>query len=209
MDHFEECHVVVLGRDGRTLYPSPVADSESDAALFEACTSIVLSYPQSDPPVLPPSLESLLDPGFQLAQAARTYRDIVDADADLDSASYSSASTLPSPSPSEPICLPPSLLTISPAHTYTPTARSAPEGMLPHERGTNVGPKNKHKRAPKNSLRVQPWNTSMTARTERRTDVRYAPTKKRERVKAYKCPVSRRRLSYSLALTRVCSTRAV
>ncbi|KAH9949919.1 hypothetical protein B0H21DRAFT_819620 [Amylocystis lapponica] len=171
VDHFEEYHVVVLGRDGRPTYPPPVADPESDATSLDAATSVVLSYPQTDPPEPLSSLESLLDPDFPLTQAARTYRDITDADAGLDAVSYSSGSTLPSPA-RESMCLPPSLLSVSP--------------MIQSEPRSISTSKTKHKSD--SSSRAKPWKGSTAPRVERRTDARHVHTKKREREKAFKCP---------------------
>ncbi|KZT00958.1 uncharacterized protein LAESUDRAFT_503802 [Laetiporus sulphureus 93-53] len=186
LDHFEEHHVLVLARDGRSLplRPGDLHDT------FGGCSSLVLGYPQPCPPAAPESdpdaaLETLFDlnPRDQLAHAQRTYMDIMERDAasDVDTASLSSESVLPSPNPSAPICLPPSLLTVRPPVSAEP-GFAHPPASQPWTSNAPDGGTGKTK-PHKTSTR-----TAHAAKAKGCSEQRRAHAKKRAREKAYKCP---------------------
>ncbi|KAI0081047.1 hypothetical protein K474DRAFT_1672306 [Panus rudis PR-1116 ss-1] len=152
LDHFEENHVVVLGKDGRPIYPASNPEDTSTTTTSDRKhdgprTSIVVSYPQPHPPLQPESGPGLSEGigadaivTFQNEHLSRPNRFFSDVMADFDPFEWeTSASSSPSPSssgwtssttssamsspePSEPMCLPPSLLTIPSSHVVNTNA---------------------------------------------------------------------------------------
>ncbi|KAI0955636.1 hypothetical protein AcV7_006250 [Taiwanofungus camphoratus] len=196
LDHFEEAHVIVLGRDGRPVYPSlhpedpsspahePTrpADCEPAAHVLAPCASIVFSYPQPDPPV--PASPAHADPrttfdALLRLSPAHTYRDVLArGGADPDAASPPD-SLRPSPAPSEPVCLPPALLSVCPP----PATHAAPAGSQKSLKGKDGAERQRTPKIPVGKGRVQ-----VRGAAERRERHAPAPARRREREKAYKCP---------------------
>ncbi|KAH9831512.1 uncharacterized protein C8Q71DRAFT_288894 [Rhodofomes roseus] len=175
VDHFEEHHVVMNGRP--------------------TCSPLVLSYPQPDPPAEPSSLFGASSP-FASATHPHLYphpdgfeHDF--SDGTSDSASYSSGSTLPSPNPSEPMCLPPSLLTVHPPlppdvlPPRQPAIERHKDQRPAHRKPASASTKQKASKAKAQLLgadhhpHIQPHAPPAETHKKRRA---------REREKAYKCP---------------------
>ncbi|KAH9921870.1 uncharacterized protein B0H18DRAFT_956455 [Fomitopsis serialis] len=175
VDHFEEHHVLVLGQDGRP-----------------TCSPLILSYPQPDPPAEPSSLFGASSP-FASTTHGHLYPTLDGLEHDFSdgtSDSASSSSTLPSPNPSEPMCLPPSLLTVHPPlppDVLTPrdAAIGRHKDQRPaHPKSAPAPAKHRASKAKAQLLGTGPHPNIQP--------VPHAETQKkrrsREREKAYKCP---------------------
>lgn len=205
LDHFEEAHVVVIGKDGRTIYPNPEGDSPPsahEAKARGATSSIVVSYPQPHPPLPEHGTHS---------HPPRVHVDVLD---DFDpyemdgisstsSSTSRSSSTFASPSLTSPTCLPPALLTLPPSHAFPSTyiSRASTDvemhdatGQQHSQHGTHLVPPSTQpreiqpRRLPKaNVFEIDGRRTKIV---DSATGPALTSPKKPHREKAYKCPVS-------------------
>ncbi|OCH86482.1 hypothetical protein OBBRIDRAFT_224049 [Obba rivulosa] len=201
LEHFEEAHVVILGADGRPVYPafpSPSATvSPTSPGPFASPSpsapraSLVLGYPHAGPP----SPADALGPALQYAQAASTFRDITKLDLSAVAypafdASPASSSRASSPVPGDALCLPPALLTVaSPAATPAaprhapddPSSPMSPLSSVESERECAYAAGGAAERIKASGRRRE----GKARRTERQ---RTLGGRLRDREKAYKCP---------------------
>ncbi|EMD31518.1 hypothetical protein CERSUDRAFT_100375 [Gelatoporia subvermispora B] len=209
LEHFEESHVVVLGADGRPLYPSP-SPSPSSAFAHSSTShpppsphaSLALNYPHPGPPAPAPA-DSLLAPALQYAQAASTFRDLTrlarfPPDASPMSASARSDDSFPALG--ESICLPPALLTVAPPapppalpQIDTQVARApgmdSPVSALDSaESDTAERVKAKARRGDKGRNRAERVELVHREGRERKERQRTAGGRRRDREKTFVCP---------------------
>lgn len=176
LDHFEESHVVVVSQDGRPVYPcisnsNNELDLNASKPLLGQCASLVLSYP---------SVES---PGHA-GEAALAELDALR----LDTSSLSSGSTSAISSPIEPMCLPPSLLTIKPSARKS---HASLDCALHHGGHLPLPTSNDTLACRDRKASVRRIKSKLFGGSGR-ADRRHANSKRREREKMHKCPVSSR-----------------
>ncbi|GBE88070.1 hypothetical protein SCP_1202990 [Sparassis crispa] len=184
LDHFEEQHIVVFNTEGQPVYPglSPPSASSSRSrspSPPSLGSSVVLSYPQPDPPSYKDALDALLEPldaSYSLVQAESTYRDVL---ARHHSPEYSSSSAS-SPVRNEPMCLPPALLS-APGDADATSGYTTPEYDAPEARRSLQHRDALHAGRPRARL------LTAMERKARRAE-RLSPSKRRDREKMYKCP---------------------
>lgn len=185
LDHFEEQHVLVIGRNGRPLYPTPSQPAHPHplppTPSSQPAASIILNYPQPDPP-----LRSSDTDDVHCVPFSPEFRALPELDpSDGFSESSGSGSCLASPDPAEPLCLPPSLFTVRPCPmelvAWEEVARAAAE-----EDTHTLGPVRRPRSRTVPSafpVAIRPRSTSGAGRE---------PTRRRRdgREREYKCPVS-------------------
>lgn len=210
LEHFEESHVLVIGQDGRPVYPrsspsgaGPSRSPSSTSSPFtsrKGYSSVVVSYPQPHPPLpmdatLPPNADAALSlqsshshttPPNQPNHPPDVLADFdpFDMDTGTDTTSPESlsppSSVFSSPDPNVPVCLPPALLSIRP--------QSPQDCVMGDARqiwdGTDVG------------LGKMPvgrgGSFEVNGRRTKIIECPPSPSRKRDREKMYKCPVSLR-----------------
>lgn len=219
IDHFEENHAVVFGKDGRPIYPvtedttTPQTSSDSDMShdTQDRCSSIIADYPQTHPPLSPSSMLSegigtdarLAFQTEHLSKPNRLFSDIMadfdPFDYDLSSSSSSamssaSSSARSSPIPSQPICLPPSLLTIPPPSVNNDSDHDQDMlidvvDMPPLSGAKTHGGTPKEKKQVHIGRPPKPRVFDVGGRRGKSVEGQ-SPQKRRDREKAYKCPHS-------------------
>ncbi|TCD62495.1 hypothetical protein EIP91_006816 [Steccherinum ochraceum] len=204
LDHFEESHVVVIGQDGRPIYPRTASgrspSASSSPSRKHGASVVVSSYPQPNPPLQPMDTTSDLPLDSMASRASHPpLQDDVLADFDpfeMDTASTSSESMSPpssvfsTPDPNVPICLPPALLSIhhQPFGGREDDMAWETTGANGHVgKGTGKAPQVHAKRPV--SIRPAPFEVN-----GRKTKIvegpltPVSPSKRRDREKMYKCP---------------------
>lgn len=198
LDHFEEAHVVVIGKDGRTIYPNTEEDSSSAQTVrAKGTSSIVISYPQPHPPL--PMDASVPSP--QRSHAADVLDDFdpyeMDGISSNSSSTSRSSSTFASPSLTSPTCLPPALLTLPPNHAFPSYA--APPDVEMHDASSShsqfLASPTLHSTQPRDIQPRRPPKANVFEIGGRRTKIldstipsTTTSPKKPQREKAYKCP---------------------
>ncbi|THH29475.1 hypothetical protein EUX98_g4703, partial [Antrodiella citrinella] len=185
LDHFEEAHVVVIGQDGRPIYPRSLSGCSPSPSppTRKGVSRFVVSYPQPNPPLPDTAL-----PGAMHIHSRGSTPPNDDVLADFDpfetdvcmsdaSTSTPPSSVFSSPDPNVPVCLPPALLTMP----SSPTLQLLDWSMRTGEGSSDAvsGMKRKHGSVRGVSIEVN----------GRKTKVVDSPTRKRDcREKMYKCP---------------------
>lgn len=179
LDHFEEHHVVMLRCDGRPVHPiDPDVVADDD---FTSCHSVILSYPQPDPPAVPEPgpdpcavLASLIPPAPSQLHPIEPYL----VASDTRTASHSDRI--------QPLCIPPSLLSINPP--VTPVERAPPRSAPPRSDTGHAPARSKGGSKDKMPQHLT-GHTRVSAKAQTLGGSERSPhAKKRAREKAYKCP---------------------